>query len=84
MPDPNCNGTSMETIPTPLTPYVHKAKNLLRVEDLAILKRRLTRVLDAVEVAEKALVPKGREAADLAERLKGAAAELNRTAATSA
>jgi hypothetical protein len=84
MPDPNCSGTSMETIPTPLTPYVHKAKDILRVEDLAILKRRLTRVLEAVEVAEKALVPKGREAVDLAERLKGAAADLSKSAATSA
>jgi hypothetical protein len=84
MPDPNCGGTSMETIPTPLTPYVHKAKDVLRVEDLAVLKRRLTRVLEAVEVAEKALAPKGREAVDLAERLKGAASELSKSAATSA
>ena len=54
------------------------------VEDLAVLKRRLTRVLEAVEVAEKALAPKGREAVDLAERLKGAASELSKSAATSA
>jgi hypothetical protein len=81
MPDPNCGGTSMETIPTPLTPYVHKAKAVLRVEDLAVLKRRLIRVLAAVEVAEKALVPTGKEAADLVERLQGAAAELSKATA---
>lgn len=84
MPDPNCGGTSMETIPPTLTPYVHKAKTLLRAEDLTLLKRRLTRVLEAVEVAEKGLEPKGKEAFDLADRLNGAAAELNRSAATSA
>jgi hypothetical protein len=84
MPDPNCGGTSLETIPPTLTPYVHKAKTLLRAEDLAVLKARLTRVLEAVEVAEKSLTPRGKEAADLAERLRGAAAELSRSAATSA
>lgn len=82
--NPECLGTSYETIPTPITPYVHKARRLLRVEDLAALKSRLTRALSAVEVAEKALVPRGKEASELAERLKSAAAELSKTAATSA
>jgi hypothetical protein len=84
MPDPNCGGTSMETIPPTLTPYVHKAKTLLRAEDLAVLKTRLTRVLEAVDIAEKSLAPSGKEAADLAERLQGAASKLSRSASTSA
>lgn len=84
MPNPDCGGTSLETIPTPITPYVHKARTLLRVEDLAVLKQRLTRAVAAVEMVEKSLVPKGKDAAELADRLKSAAAELSRTAATGA
>ena len=84
MPNPDCSGTSMETIPTPFTPYVHKARTILRVEDLAVLKSRLVRVLEAVEAAEKSLAPRGKEAADLADRLQGAAAELSISAAKGA
>ena len=54
MPDPNCGGTSTETIPLTLTPSVHKAKNLLRAEDLAVLKNRLRGILEAAELSKAA------------------------------
>lgn len=76
MPNPDCGGTSLETIPTPITPYVHKAAGLLQAQHLPRLKQRLTNMLQAVEQAEKALVPKGAAAADLRERMKGALNEL--------
>jgi len=76
MPDPNCGGTSLETIPTPITPYVHKAATVLQAEHLPRLKARLTHMLNAVEAAERTLTPRGKAAADLKERMKAALAEI--------
>ncbi len=76
MPNPECGGTSYETIPTPITPYVHKAAALLQAEHLPRLKERLVYMLNAVEAAEKTLLPTGRAASDLRERMQGAIAEL--------
>jgi hypothetical protein len=76
MPDPNCNGTSMETIPTPITPVVHKAATVLQASHLPRLKAQLTEMLRAVEAAEKTLIPQGKTAAALASTMKSAIDEL--------
>jgi hypothetical protein len=76
LPNPECGGTSLETIPTPITPYVHKAAGLLQVQHLPRLKERLTAVLGAIEQVEKTLAPRGQAAAALQERLKGTMVEL--------
>jgi len=76
MPDPNCGGTSMETIPTPLTPVVHNARTVLSRSHLPALKKQLEQVLVAVEKAELELTPKGRDADAVRSQLEGAIAEL--------
>ena len=83
MPNPNCDGSSMETIPTPLTPVVHKAATVLQASALPRLKAQLTEMLQAVEEAEKTLIPQGQGIKALASSLKSAAAELE-TAAVAA
>ena len=58
LPDPNCGGTSYETIPTPITPYVQKARFALADEYLPYLKHQLKESLRAVELAEEELMPR--------------------------
>ena len=58
MPDPNCGGTSYETIPTPLTPVVHKA-SVLEVADLPAIKHRIQEALAVVEKLEAEYAPRG-------------------------
>jgi hypothetical protein len=77
-PNPDCGGNSLETIPTPITPYVRQASTMLQVEHLPRLKSRLTERLRAVEKAEQTLVPTGKAATDLRERMKIALVELER------
>lgn len=77
MPDPNCNGSSMETIPTPLTPVVHKIAHTVRASDLPRLRTQLQEVVAKAEEAEGALAP--RSAADrrrVSGKLKAALEEL--------
>jgi hypothetical protein len=78
MPNPECDGTSLETIPTPLTDYIRQASTLLQPEHLPRLKTRLTEMLRAVEAAEQVLVPTGKVASDLRERMKVALTEFDR------
>lgn len=73
MPDPNCGGSSMETIPTPITPVVHKIAVTVRASDLPRLKAQLNEVVAMANEAEQALSP--RSAADrrlVGGKLKGA------------
>jgi len=81
MPDPNCGGTSMETIPTPLTPVVLNARTVLSRSQLPALKKQLEQVLVAVEKAELELTPKGHEVGTVRSHLEGAIAELKGVAA---
>jgi hypothetical protein len=76
MPNPDCGGSSMETIPTPLTPVVRQSAGLLRAEHLPRLRERLTNMLAAVDAAEKTLAPRGKAVADVKEKLRAASAEL--------
>ena len=76
LPDPNCGGTSLETIPTPITPVVHKNAALLRVSHLRQLKAQLHETLAAVDKAQAALVPSGRQVAKVRKQLEGALESL--------
>jgi hypothetical protein len=58
MPDPDCGGSSLETIPPTLTPVVHKNAVMVRASDLSRLKAKMKQVLDTAEEAEQALVPR--------------------------
>lgn len=57
LPDPD---KTLDTIPTPITPVVHKNAALLRASHLRQLKVQLNEALEATERAEKALIPSGR------------------------
>ena len=61
MPDPNCGGTSMETIPTPLTPVVHIGRRVHRVTDLQRLRRQLSDSVEYLDKAAAAQAPRGAE-----------------------
>ena len=61
MPDPNCNGTSMETIPTPLTPVVHVGRRVHRVTDLQRLRKQLAESVEYLDKAAAAQAPRGAE-----------------------
>jgi hypothetical protein len=57
-PDPNCGGSSMETIPTPITPVVHKNLAVLKGSHLGQLRVQLQDTLKATQEAEAALTPR--------------------------
>ena len=84
MPNPDCGGSSMETIPTPITPIVDQTRPLLQASQLPVLKATLTKMLTAVQEAEKTMKPTGRTAAELSEKLKAASEELARAATSTA
>lgn len=76
MPDPNCGGTSLETIPTPITPIVHEARFSIRATDLPVLREQLKTMLEAVDKAEASLQLSDREAQGVAKQLDGVVKEL--------
>lgn len=72
LPDPNCNGTSLENIPTPLTPLVSKA-SVIDVADLQMIKARIQQTLATIDKIETQFAPAtGVEAEVVTEHLKGA------------
>jgi hypothetical protein len=76
-PNPDCGGSSLETIPTPITPVVHKNLAVLKASHLGQLRVQLQGALDATVEAEAALTP--RSAADIKQArksLEGALASL--------
>jgi len=76
-PDPNCNGTSLENIPTPLTPLVSKA-SVIDVADLQLVKARIQQTLATIDKIEAEFVPTaGLEAEVVTEHLKNALGSLN-------
>lgn len=77
-PSPDC-GSSRETIPTPLTPVIHKNLELLQPRHLTQLKTQLRKVHRAVDAAEDQLTPSGAEQVRLLRgKLEGALEELSR------
>lgn len=57
--DPNCGGTSFETIPPTLTPVVHHGLAIHRVTELPRLKAQLAKSMAYVERAATAQQPNG-------------------------
>jgi hypothetical protein len=78
MPNPDCNGTSLETIPPTLTPVVHVGLAVHRVSELPRLKQQLAQAVQFVEKAAAAQAPKGAEVATVRAQLEGALKELPR------
>ena len=77
-PNPDCGGTSLETIPPTLTPVVHVGLAVHRVTELPRLKRQLAETIAFVEKASAAQAPSGAEVAVVRAQLEGALKNLPR------
>ena len=78
LPNPECGGTSLETIPTPLTPVVHTGFAAHRVTELPRLRQQLAETVAYVDKAAAARAPRGEEVAAVRAQLEGALKELPR------
>lgn len=78
LPNPDCGGTSLETIPPTLTPVVHVGLAVHKVSELPRLKKQLAATLAYVEKAAVAQAPRGDEVAAVKAHLEGAIKDLNR------
>jgi hypothetical protein len=78
MPDPNCGGTSYETIPPTLTPVVHIGYAVHRVTELPRLRQQLADTIAFVDKASAAQAPRGAEVAAVRTQLESALKSLPR------
>jgi hypothetical protein len=78
MPDPECGGTSLETIPPTLTPVVHKGIAVHRVTELPRLQQQLADTIAFLDKAAAAQAPRGAEVAGVRTQLEGAVKSLSR------
>jgi hypothetical protein len=76
LPNPECGGTSLETIPPTLTPIVHVGLAVHRVTELPRLQRQLAQTVAYVEQAVAAQAPRGREVAAVRAQLEDALKNL--------
>jgi hypothetical protein len=76
LPNPECGGTSLETIPPTLTPVVHVGSEVHRVTELPRLKQQLTETVAFVDKAVAARAPRGAEVAVVRAQLEGALKNL--------
>jgi hypothetical protein len=78
LPNPDCGGTSLETIPTPITPVVDVGLEVHRVTELPRLRKQLAVTVDFVDKALAAQAPRGTEVGAVREQLEGALKSLGR------
>lgn len=76
MPDPNCGGTSLETIPPTLTPVIHVGQRVHRVTELPRLRKQLSETVAYLDKTAAALAPRGAEVAAVRTQLEGAMKSL--------
>jgi hypothetical protein len=76
--DPNCGGTSFETIPPTITPIVHKGQAVHRVADLPRLQRQLALTVAYLDKAAAAQAPRGAEVGAVRAQLEGAIKSLGK------
>ena len=76
LPNPDCGGTSLETIPPTLTPIVHVGLAVHRVSELPRLQKQLAQTVAYVDKAASALAPQGAEVAIVKKQLEGALSSL--------
>ena len=76
MPNPECGGTSMETIPTPLPPVVNVGREVHRVTELPRLKQQLAVAAKFIDKAVDAQAPNGAEVNVVRAQLEGALKSL--------
>jgi hypothetical protein len=74
--DPNCSGTSYETIPPTATPVVHLGYAVHKVSELPRLRKQLAETIAYVDAAAAARAPRGGEVAAVRAELEGALKSL--------
>lgn len=62
LPNPDCGGTSYETIPPTLTPVVHTGFSVHRVNELPRLRKQLAQTVAYVDKVAAAQAPRGTDA----------------------
>lgn len=78
LPNPECGGTSLETIPTPITPVIAEGRLIHRVTELPRLKQQLVETAEFIEKAVAAQFPTGEAVGELEEKLEGALEALRK------
>jgi len=78
LPNPDCGGTSLETIPPTLTPVVHVGLAVHKVTELPRLRKQLAQTVAFLDKAAAAQTPRGDEVAAVRAQLEGAIKELGR------
>ena len=69
--DPNCGGTSYETIPPTITPIVHRGFEVHRISELPRLRRQLEIAVETLDKVASGLEPRGEELETLNKQLEG-------------
>lgn len=72
LPNPDCGGTSLETIPPTLTPIVHLGIEIHRVTELPRLRKQLAVAVEALDRLAAAQAPRGAEVKVVAKHLEDA------------
>lgn len=72
LPNPDCGGTSLETIPPTLTPIVHLGIEIHRVTELPRLRKQLAVAVEALDRLAVAHAPRGAEVKMVAKHLEDA------------
>ncbi|MFV0460717.1 MAG: hypothetical protein ACK5MT_18315 [Actinomycetales bacterium] len=67
-PDPNCGGSSYETIPTPITPVISRA-DVLQFSDLTLIRDRVSQIVKEIDRLAAAFEPTGDNRKIVAEHL---------------
>jgi hypothetical protein len=76
LPNPDCGGTSLETIPPTLTPVVHVGLAVHRVAELPRLRQQLAETVAYIDEAAAARAPRGNDIGAVREQLEGALKRL--------
>ncbi len=74
--DPNCGGTSFETIPPTLTPVVHAGIQVHKVAELPRLRKQLSQALEYMDKAAEMQRPVGEEVGEVRRSLESALKSL--------
>lgn len=78
LPNPDCGGTSLETIPPTITPIVKFGLEVHRVTELPRLRKQLSVAVEVLGKLAAAHAPSGAEVATVREHLEGALKSLGR------
>ena len=78
MPNPDCGGTSLETIPTPITPVVNVGREVHRLTELPRLKQQLAVAVKFIDKAVGEQAPGEAEVDMVREQLEVALKSLGR------